>query len=281
MPTRTDKPVPHSAEIDPQPRYASLQLRVYEHAENTWDEIGNQMDHLRVDDPRYWEPWGLWVADRPAMSDEALVIDSDVSPQQFDLNQALLVQRTRSRTHGHVQPGYSSLRSGEIQLQPPIWTSGNSLSQHILMAWETAMLEAHMENERIKLSQAPSLHPIRYDLDWPPENSLRFDDVGRIRPEVSPDCVSNGMAVPAALKGRIHDALRVSYDRGIIEGGYGASRNTWFVVEKKDSGGLRLINSAIKTNAVTIRDAMIPRDCDTFSAQFAMAVILTIVQFFS
>ena len=52
--------------------------------------------------------------------------------------------------------------------------------------------------------------------------------------------------------------------RGILEEVYGAYRNPWFLVKKKD-GGLRLINNAQHINTVTIRDAMIPPEADEVS----------------
>ena len=74
--------------------------------------------------------------------------------------------------------------------------------------------------------------------------------------------------------------LRERLDRGIIEEGYGPYRNVWFLVVKKD-GGVRLINSATKINAVTPRNAFIPPRAEEFSKDFGICKALLLLNFFN
>ena len=57
--------------------------------------------------------------------------------------------------------------------------------------------------------------------------------------------------------------------RGIIKESYTPYRNTWFLVRKKDSK-YQLINSAIKLNIITIRDAIIPPSTDEYTADLTI-----------
>lgn len=117
-----------------------------------------------------------------------------------------------------------------------------------------------------------------------------FKDCGRVHPSVAPPQVlkvvehkawqSPGIPIPKALRPKVIQVLRERYDRGIIEEGHGPYRNVWFLVVKKD-GGLRLINSATKINAVTPRDAFIPPGAEEFSEDFGMCKALSLLDFFS
>ncbi|RYP58219.1 hypothetical protein DL770_010482 [Monosporascus sp. CRB-9-2] len=117
-----------------------------------------------------------------------------------------------------------------------------------------------------------------------------WQNCGKIKSNVAPDYEirtvphkawqTKGITVPANLKDKLIEVLRVRIQRGIFEQSYAAYRNAWFLVEKKN-GSLQLINSATKLNAVTLRDAFMPENCDEFSADFAMCSLVTLVDFFS
>src|SRR5205085_8718250 len=85
---------------------------------------------------------------------------------------------------------------------------------------------------------------------------------------------------------------------GTIERSFGPYRNPWFLVEKpgyeKDESGkmlldrrgqpikcYRLINSAQRINAVTIRDASLPPAVEEFSEKFAGYPVVSMVDLFS
>jgi hypothetical protein len=68
--------------------------------------------------------------------------------------------------------------------------------------------------------------------------------------------------------------------RRFLEQSHASYRNVWFLVRKKDSK-IRLINSATKMNAVTIRDAFIPPGADEFAEDFAIYKVLSLLDFFS
>lgn len=117
-----------------------------------------------------------------------------------------------------------------------------------------------------------------------------FDELGKIREEIAPPYViktrqhkawqAKNIPIPAPLRDRVIKILQDRIKAGILEESHSPYRNAWFVVEKKN-GGLRLINSVTKLNAQTIRDAFLPKDCDTFAEEFAACVILSCVDLFS
>ena len=74
--------------------------------------------------------------------------------------------------------------------------------------------------------------------------------------------------------------LQERLDRGIIKKGHGPYRNIWFLMVKKDEG-MRLINLAIKINAVTLRDAFIPLGVKEFFEDFGICKALLLLDFFS
>ena len=86
--------------------------------------------------------------------------------------------------------------------------------------------------------------------------------------------------IPKALEPVVVNMLRDRLKRGTIEEGYGPYRNPWFLVKKKDSD-YRLINSATKLNAVTIRDAMVAPGADEYAADLAMGQRVTLLDIFS
>lgn len=124
------------------------------------------------------------------------------------------------------------------------------------------------------------------------EAALGWDwlDTGKIKSVVAPDYEirtvphsawqAKSIPVPLGMMDKFLKVLRIRIEKGILEESHAAYRNAWFIVKKKD-GGLRLINSATKLNAVTIRDAWMPENCDEFSADFAMCSLVTLVDLFS
>ena len=82
------------------------------------------------------------------------------------------------------------------------------------------------------------------------------------------------------MEGKFVEILHKRLSNGILEEAHASYRNRYFLVLKKD-GGLRLINSAEKYNAVTIRDAGIPPNADEFADDIAMCKILSLLDFFS
>jgi hypothetical protein len=100
--------------------------------------------------------------------------------------------------------------------------------------------------------------------------------------------------IPAALQGASVRILKDRLECGTIERSSGPYRNPWFLVEKhgfeRDEGGnliedatgkpmkrYRLINSAQRVNAVTIRDASLPPSVDDFSEQCSGYIPLAFV----
>jgi hypothetical protein len=75
--------------------------------------------------------------------------------------------------------------------------------------------------------------------------------------------------------------VRERLKNGVLEPCHGAYRNPWFLVAKKDAGKYRLINAAMEINRVTLRDAALPPDTDSFSEDFAGCAIASLIDFFS
>ncbi|KAK6215417.1 putative gag-pol poly protein [Colletotrichum tabaci] len=117
-----------------------------------------------------------------------------------------------------------------------------------------------------------------------------FPECGRLDPMIAPPQVirtiphkawqAKGIPIPKALLPKAFEVIRQRVARGIIEESHAAYRNPWFLVLKKD-GGLRLINSATKVNAVTLRDAWQPPSADEFSEEFATDQLVSLLDFFS
>ena len=61
----------------------------------------------------------------------------------------------------------------------------------------------------------------------------------------------------------------------------GAYRNPWFLIAKKEVGEYRLINTAIKMNEVTLKDANLPPLINEFSEEFTGYITASLVDFFS
>ena len=124
------------------------------------------------------------------------------------------------------------------------------------------------------------------------EKALAFDfsHCGRIHEDVAPPqeirtiehqaWQSPGFPVPKKLLPTVIRMLQDRVDAGTLEECHGPYRNQWFLVAKK-SGAYRLVDAAMKYNAVTIRDANLPPNADEVSEDFAGCVITSLIDFFS
>jgi hypothetical protein len=75
--------------------------------------------------------------------------------------------------------------------------------------------------------------------------------------------------------------LKDRLERGVLEKYKGAYRNPWFLVVKKEVGEYRLINTAMKMNKVTLKDANLLPLIDEFSEEFIGCITASLVDFFS
>ncbi len=91
---------------------------------------------------------------------------------------------------------------------------------------------------------------------------------------------SPGFPVPRKLVPEVIRMLQERCDAGTLEPCHGPYRNSWFLVRKK-SGAYRHVDAAMKYNAVTIRDALLPPDADEVSEAFAGCKVSSLIDFFS
>jgi len=75
--------------------------------------------------------------------------------------------------------------------------------------------------------------------------------------------------------------VKEKLDGGILEHSQGPYRSRYFLVAKKESGSMRLINDVQLLNKVTIRDAGMPPAVDQFSEEFAGHPILSSIDFWA
>lgn len=125
------------------------------------------------------------------------------------------------------------------------------------------------------------------------EKVLAFDftHLGRVRPEVAPPQLIRtiehkpwqhpGFRLHPSLRTTVEEMLRARLAAGTLEPCHGAYRNPYFLVAKKETKKYRLINAAQEFNRVTIRDANLPPDTDSFSEDFAGCVVASLVDIFS
>jgi hypothetical protein len=66
----------------------------------------------------------------------------------------------------------------------------------------------------------------------------------------------------------------------VLEYSEGPYRNPWFLVSKKKPGEYRLVNLAIKLNAVTRRDANLPLTVDEFVEEFIGCQLASLVDLY-
>jgi hypothetical protein len=75
--------------------------------------------------------------------------------------------------------------------------------------------------------------------------------------------------------------LKDRLKRGVLKKCERAYRNPWFLIAKKEVGEYRLINTVIKINEVTLKDANLPPLIDEFSKEFTDYITASLVDFFS
>ena len=75
--------------------------------------------------------------------------------------------------------------------------------------------------------------------------------------------------------------LKDRLKRGVLEKYKGVYRNPWFLIVKKEVGEYRLINTAMKMNEVTLKDANLPPLINEFLKEFIGYITASLVDFFS
>jgi hypothetical protein len=75
--------------------------------------------------------------------------------------------------------------------------------------------------------------------------------------------------------------LKDRLKRGVLEKCKGAYQNSWFLIVKKEVGEYRLINTVMKMNEVTLKDANLPPLVNEFSEEFIGYMTASLVDFFS
>jgi hypothetical protein len=120
--------------------------------------------------------------------------------------------------------------------------------------------------------------------------AFEFSECGRVDDSVAPPqeirtipheaWQSPGFAVPRHLATEINAMIDERLEAGTLEYCHGPYRNQWFAVKKKN-GKHRLVDAAMKYNAVTIRDANLPPDVDEISEEFAGCQITSLIDFYS
>ena len=85
--------------------------------------------------------------------------------------------------------------------------------------------------------------------------------------------------MPNALEQEVIKIIKDRRDCGALERSFGSYRKPWFLVPKK-TGKYRLINSAQRLNALTIKDASLPPTVDEFSKEFAGYPLISLLDLF-
>jgi hypothetical protein len=86
--------------------------------------------------------------------------------------------------------------------------------------------------------------------------------------------------VPQKLVPKVIYILQKHCDTGTLELYHRLYQNSWFLVQKK-SGAYYYVNTAIKYNIVTIRDALLSLDMDKVSEAFVDCKVSSLIDFFS
>ena len=85
--------------------------------------------------------------------------------------------------------------------------------------------------------------------------------------------------IPPGIKERVIDVLKDKISAGVYEPSQSSYRSRWFCVVKK-SGKLRIVHDLQPLNRVTIRDAGLPPNLDTFVEPFAGRACYTVFDLF-
>ena len=196
-----------------------------------------------------------------------------------------------------------------------IYKEGGRFREHIIPKFSKIAHGDRLRPNRIKMMKIgtnlwPNERELLMEVLYNREAAIAFDssEKGRIHDDVEPPHViptiphkpwqSPSFRIPAALHGVSAAIIRDRLACGTIERSFGPYRNTWFLVEKPgyerdDEGNLvlstegipikryRLINSAQRINAVSIRDASLPPGADEFSERFAGYPLISLIDLFS
>jgi len=123
------------------------------------------------------------------------------------------------------------------------------------------------------------------------EKGIAFDfsEKAVFKPEVEPPHVIltithkpwqvANFRVPKALEGEVIEIIWKKLECGALERCCGPYCNPWFLVLKKDKG-YRLLNTAQRLNAVTIKDASLPPSAEEYSEDFAGFPVLFLLDLF-
>ena len=168
--------------------------------------------------------------------------------------------------------------------------------------WITPKFSEISRGERLTVERLEQL-TIGEEL-WPKEKAMfmemmfrrekafafEFSEIGRISDDVCPPqeirtvlheaWQAPGFPVPKHLVGKVIEMLRERIRAGTLEYCHRPYRNQWFLVKKK-SGKYRIVDAAMRYNAVTIRDANMPPNIDEISEEFAGCQITSVIDFFS
>ena len=74
--------------------------------------------------------------------------------------------------------------------------------------------------------------------------------------------------------------LKDRLKRGVLKKYKGAYRNPWFLIVKKEVREYRLINTAMKMNEITLKDANLPFSIDEFLKEFTGYITALFIDFF-
>lgn len=85
--------------------------------------------------------------------------------------------------------------------------------------------------------------------------------------------------IPPGIKDRVIEVLKNKISAGVYEPSQSSYRSRWFCVVKK-SGKLRIVHDLQPLNRVTIRDAGLPPNLDTFVEPFAGRACFTVFDLF-
>ena len=184
-----------------------------------------------------------------------------------------------------------------------IYEEGGRFREHIIPKFSKIERGERLRPNRIKIMKIctdlwPNERALLMEVLYNREAAIVFDssEKGRIHDDIKPPHVilliphkpwqSPSFRIPAALHGVSAAIIKDRLESGTIERSFGPYRNPWFLVEKPgyerdDKGNLilsmegipikryRLINSAQRINAVSIRDTSLPPVADEFSERFA------------
>ena len=156
---------------------------------------------------------------------------------------------------------------------------------------------ARLKDMKMGEDLLPNEVQLLHELMYQREDALAWDfrDMTTIHEDVQPPYKIRtvqhdawqvrGFQCPKKLEPIVIDMIKTRLDRGTLERCDGQYRNPYFLVPKvkhpRKASDFRLINNAVKINAVTERDAYIPPSADEFSERFAGRSVYSYFDLFS